>query len=190
MPDIQRYLNMVTSQHQNKPKLNAWLAAQLTLIDDVASLADVFNSSFDLDLATGSQLDILGVILGVQRRVTFQPTGGASPLLNDDMYRLVLKAKILQNQWDGTISQMYSMWNEVFSDAIFILQDNQDMSTNALIIGLSTQIEKDLTTNGYIIPKPQGVSMTFSYSSDPFFAYGLNTDDFKGYGAGHWAQYA
>lgn len=188
MPDIQRYLNMVTSQHQNKPKLTAWLSAQLSSIDDVSSLADVFNDSFDLELAAGSQLDILGIILGIDRMVKFQPTGGASPLLDDIMYRLILKAKILQNQWDGTVGQLYEMWSKVFTNAIFILQDGQNMAISVLVIGLSSQMEKDLTTNGYILPKPQGVSVSFSYSDNPFFAYGLDTTDFKGYSAGYWAQ--
>ena len=188
MPDVQRYLNMVTSQHQNKPKFKAWLTAPLTLVDDVAALVDVFDSKFDIDYAEGSQLDIVGQILGIARLVTFQPTDGSDPYLDDNMYRLILKAKILRNQWDGTIVQMYEMWNQVFSDAIFVLQDNQDMTLNVLVIGLSTQMEKDLTTNGYIIPKPQGVSMSFSYSDDPFFAYGLDTQDFKGYAEGYWAQ--
>lgn len=189
MADIQKYLSMVTSQHQDKPKFLAWLSAPLALVDDVAMLVDVFNSSFDIDLAIGTQLDVVGQILGVSRMVNFQPTGGASPYLDDTLYRLVLRAKILQNQWDGTIAQLYSLWGTIFSDAIFILQDNQDMSLNVLVIGLSTQMEKDLTTNGYIIPRPEGVSMEFSYSSNPFFAYGVENTDFKGYGEGYWAQY-
>ena len=188
MADVQRYLNMITSQHQNKPKFKEWLTAPLALVDDVAALVNVFDSKFDIDLAEGSQLDIVGQILGISRLVNFQPTDGSDPYLNDNMYRLILKAKILRNQWDGTIVQMYEMWNQVFSDSIFILQDNQNMTLNALVIGLSTQMEKDLTTNGYIIPKPQGVSISFSYSDDPFFAYGLDTQDFKGYAEGYWAQ--
>lgn len=187
--DIQRYLKMVTSQHQNKPKFLSWLAASLTLVDDVSTLVNVFDSSFDIDLATGSQLEIIGKILGVSRLVNFQPTDGSSPMLDDNMYRLILKARILQNQWDGTMPQMQAMWKTVFSDAIFILKDNQDMTLEVLVIGLSTQMERDLTTNGYIIPKPQGVSMIFSYSDNPFFAYGVDTNELKGFGEGYWAQF-
>lgn len=189
MADIQRYLNLVISQHQNQPKFQAWLSAQLMPIDDIATLANVFNSSFDIDLAIGVQLDVVGQILGVQRLVNFQPTGGVSPILDDDTYRLVLKAKILKNQWDGTISQMYSLWSLIFKDAIFILQDNKNMTLNVLVLGMSSQIEKDLITNGYIIPRPEGVSMSFSYSSNPIFAYGIQNADFQGYGSGYWVQY-
>ena len=84
---------------------------------------------------------------------------------------------------------MYDLWGQIFSGSTFILQDNLDMSLSVLVIGLSTQMEKDLTTNGYIIPRPEGVSMTFSYSTNPFFAYDTENADFKGYDEGYWAQY-
>lgn len=201
MRDIQRYLNMVTSQHQNKPKFEAWLSAPLTLIDDVALLADVFNLSFNLDLAVGSQLDILGIILGVQRRVSFQPTSyystgvlgsvtliEPSPVLDDEYYRLIVRAKILQNMWDGTIPSLYDIWNELFTDAYLIVKDNQDMTMNAYVIGLSSQLQKDLVTNGYVIPKPQGVSISYSYTSEPLFSFGVESSDLKGFGEGVWSN--
>lgn len=203
MADIQKYLNLVTSQHQGKPKFMAWLSNPLCILDDAVTLVNSFYSYFDIDLAIGVQLDVLGEILGVSRTVTFQPAGyyslgvigvpystHPSPVLADDTYRLVLRAKILQNQWDGTISQIYSLWNTIFPGSLLVIQDNQDMTLNALVIGLSTQLQKDLITNGYIVPRPEGVLMTFSYSNDPYFAYDMDTPDFKGYSEGYWAQYS
>ncbi|GAB6170539.1 hypothetical protein JCM15765_04020 [Paradesulfitobacterium aromaticivorans] len=189
MPDVQRYLNLITSEHQNKQKFMDWLTAPLSILDDGVTLAANLSLYFDLDTAVGVQLDTLGEIVGVKRTVNFQPTDGSSPVLDDTTYRLILQAKILQNLWDGTIPQIYDLWNTLFTDAYLILQDNQDMTMNALIIGLTSQIQKDLTSNGYIVPKPQGVNISFAYSSNPFFAYGIEATDLKGYGEGYWAQY-
>jgi len=110
-------------------------------------------------------------------------------VLDDDMYRLIMKAKILQNNWDGTLPSLYEMWNIIFPDAYITIKDNQNMTMDIFIAGLSSQIQKDLMTNGYIIPRPEGVEVNYVYFGDPFFAYGLVTDDFKGYGSGYWAQY-
>ncbi|TGE35867.1 DUF2612 domain-containing protein [Desulfosporosinus fructosivorans] len=202
MADIQRYLNLVTSQHQNKPKFAAWLSAPLGILDDVVSLAKSFNYYFDIDLAIGVQLDTLGEILGVERAVTFQPTtfyslgvtgvtyyNNPSPVLDDDVYRLVLRSKILQNMWDGTLPSLYEMWSILFKGAYITVKDNQNMTMDVSVSGLSSQMQKDLMTNGYIIPRPEGVAVNYIYLGDPFFSYGLDTDDFKGYEDGYWAQY-
>jgi hypothetical protein len=158
MADIQRYLNLITSEHQNKPKFTAWLTAALSKIDDGAILANELNTHFDIDDAIGNQLDILGDIVGVKRTLSFQPTDGTSPILDDDTYRLVIQAKILRNRWDGTIPQMYELWNSIFPGTRLGIQDNQDMSAD-ITISLFSRLQKDLTTNGYIIPKPQAVKL-------------------------------
>ncbi len=202
MADIQRYLNLITSEHRGKPKFTAWLTAPLSILDDGATLANNFETYFDLDSAVGAQLDVLGGIIGVSRTVNFQPTPyqivsvmgvtqtiSPSPTLNDDMYRLLLCAKILRNTWDGTIPSLYKMWSALFADAYLIIKDNQDMTMNALIIGLSSQTQRDLISHGYIIPKPQGVQINYSYSANPYFAYGIESTDLRGYGEGYWAQF-
>lgn len=158
MADIQRYLNLITSEHQNKPKFTAWLTAALSKIDDGSTLANELNTHFDIDNAIGNQLDILGDIVGAKRTLSFQPTDGTSPILDDDTYRLVIQAKILRNRWDGTIPQMYELWNSIFAGTHLGIQDNQDMSAD-VTISLFTRLQKDLTSNGYIIPKPQGVKL-------------------------------
>ncbi|MDQ7094228.1 DUF2612 domain-containing protein [Desulfosporosinus sp. PR] len=187
-PDIQRYLNLITSEHQNKPKLAAWLAAPLSILDDGTSLANNLSTYFDIDTAVGVQLDMLGDIVGIKRTVNFQPTDGSSPVLDDTTYRLVLHAKILRNMWDGTLPSLYTMWDILFTDAYLIVRDNQNMTMDAFIIGLSSQLQKDLTTNGYLIPKPQGVQIYCSYSDTALFAFGVESTDLKGFDEGTWSS--
>ena len=189
MADIQRYLNLITSEHGDKPRLIAWLTASLSIIDDILNLVDSMNTHFNLETAVGLQLDILGGVIGRSRALDFQPTDGSSSVLDDDYYRLILQTKIAQNQWDGTIEQIYAIWYTIFENVYLILKDNQNMSMDALILGISSDLEKDLVTNGYIVPKPEGVKVNYAYSENPLFAYGLDNDNFKGYGEGYWVEY-
>lgn len=201
MADIQRYLNLITSEHQGKPKFTAWLTVPLSILDGASTLLDEFNSCFDLDNAIGNQLDIIGDIVGVKRTVNFQPTpyystaimGVAvlvrpSPILDDITYRIVIRARILQNMWDGTLPSLYEMWGVLFNDSYLIIKDNQDMSMDIYIIGLSSRLQRDLTTNGYLIPKPMGVRVNYSYSSVPLFAFGVEGSGIQGFGEGTWGS--
>lgn len=189
MSGINEALKLVTSQHCNKPKFMAWLTAVLQPVDDVASLAAGMHTYFDLDTAVGAQMNTLGEIVGVGRALNFQPSGESSPVLNDDLYQLALQAKIAKNQWDGTVDQIPEIWNNLFPQVRLVISDNQDMSMSVLIFGLATQFEKDLVSNGYIIPKPQGVSIAYAYPETKVFAYGLENDIFGGYEDGYWVQY-
>jgi hypothetical protein len=158
---IESALNIITSQHRDKPKYVSWISASLSLIDSINAVN--ITSAFDLDNAIGVQLDTLGAIVGVNRALDFQPTGGDSPVLDDATYRLVLKAKIIRNQWDGTVEQLYANWKEIFPDVDLIIKDNQDMSIVMLVIGMAISIEQDLVKNGYVMPKPEGVSVAYEF---------------------------
>lgn len=65
------YLNLITSEYRDKPNFIAWVTANLNIADGGVEVAESFNNEFDLDLATGNQLDILGDILGQARTVRF-----------------------------------------------------------------------------------------------------------------------
>lgn len=161
---IDTYLDNITSQHRDKPKFIAWLSSHLNKIDDVYNVLKSMDDSFDIDNAIGAQLDTLGVIIGRNRTLSFQPSNNFSPVLTDDMYRLVLKTKVALNIWDGTIPSMYEIWNNIFgndNDLSLQIKDNQDMSFNAYITGYTDQIQQDLIQHGYIVPKPQGVKVNY-----------------------------
>lgn len=172
---IDAYLDNITSQHRDKPNYIAWLSSGLNIIDDMYNLVKSMDDDFDIDNAIGTQLDTLGVIIGRERTLTFQPLNGFNPVLTDDYYRLVLKAKIAFNMWDGTIPSMYEIWNNIFgsdTDLSLQIKDNQDMSFNAYITGYTDQIQQDLIQHGYIVPKPQGVKVNYiGRSKIPFQPY-------------------
>jgi len=166
---INKYLDSITSQHRDKPRFIGWLSANLTIIDNAYTALKSMDDNFDLDNAIGTQLDMLGIIIGRQRTLTFQPLNGFSPIMDDETYRLALKAKIAMNNWDGTIPQMYEIWNDIFgadNDLDLQIQDNQDMSFNAYITGYVDPLQQDLIQHGYVVPKPQGVKVNYIGKSE------------------------
>ena len=60
------------------------------------------------------------------------PYDSASGLvrLPDDLYRMLLMAKVAANAWDGTTPHAYMVWGTAFAgtSAIIFIQDHQDMS--------------------------------------------------------------
>lgn len=163
---IDRYIDLSTSQHKTKPKFKAWLSSALSIVNDGMTATKLMPDNFDIDTAIGKQLDVLGEIIGRSRIVNFQPADGSSPVLDDEDYRLILKAKIAQNQWDGTIPQVYKTWRSLFPDMNLYVLDNQDMTMSALLDGQLDPIATELVTAGYIIPKSLGVGIKIIQVTD------------------------
>lgn len=153
---IDRYLENITSEHRGKPKFEAWLSSGLTILDHAYLCAKSMDSNFDLDNAIGVQLDVLGQSIGRERTLKFQPKN-TNPVLDDEYYRLLLKAKVAMNNWDGKIPSIYDIWDNMFDDLGLQIQDNQDMSFDAYITGYIDSIKQELIQRGYIVPKPEGV---------------------------------
>ena len=218
-PVVDDYIKLFTSQYQNSTKLLAWARSFMDIVDDIKDLAQNLSFYFSLfrvidkdaaayvvnaltvkegdytfaamDACIGDQLDTLGVILGVARKVTFNPTGGASPILDDDTYRLLLKNQVLKNHWDGRAESLQGTWKDLFPGGTIIVQDNQNMTIDVTITGTFTQMVIDLIENDYIVPRPQGVWMnyyvgTISPANLPFFGFDRRDTYVSGFDEGHW----
>lgn len=158
---IDSYIASITSEHIDKPNFIAWLSSSLNIVDGVYNLISNMDNDFDIDNAIGIQLDMLGTIIGRNRTLNFQPLNGSDPILDDTDYKLVLRAKIAMNNWQGTIPQMYEIWDNIFDDIHLQIEDNQNMSFIAYIIGYVDQARQNLIQHQYIVPKPEGVSVTY-----------------------------
>jgi hypothetical protein len=193
------YTSLLSSEYVNSPKLNALLLVLLRKFDDVTNCMVNLDTALDLDSAVGAQLDMLGTIAGVGRTLTFQPSFGVSSVLDDATYRTCIKAKIAQNQWDGTIDSLYAVWYKLFPSATIVIADNQDMTATLFIGGLPSSILLDLiagyavggATTGVIrssliVPRPEGVQYSFSVGALPAFGFGSSPGFIAGFGEGHW----
>lgn len=215
MPNVNQYLTLITSEHANQPNFTAMVAATLQPLVDSQNLASTFQALYDLDVAVGEQLDTVGLWIGITRFVNVAITGvffswdtvnlgwdqgnwqgPNSPnsqltTLTDDQYRLLLRAKIAINQWDGTVPGIYAIWNKIFAltQVNLLIQDNQDMSMTIIILASGTvdPVVLALITGGYIVPRPAGVRITgYSQETAPIFGWDVNTAIIQGWDAGNW----
>lgn len=159
---IEDYLNIITSEHRQQPKYIAMLTAYLRKLQDAQLVIEAFDLHFALDEAIGAQLDRLGEVVGRSRILQFQPES-RSALLDDDNYRLIIKTKILQNQWNGTIEDMANLFKQVFPDMQLKIIDNQNMSMEIQVTGLRDDLQLQMLSNGYVIPKPEGVRIKITF---------------------------
>lgn len=187
--DLTYYMKLVTSEYRNSKKFNAYLKKILEILCATDTTAEELIEAFNIDLAVGKQLDILGLIIGRGRTVNFQPKAGMSAVLDDYYYRLILKAKIVWNHWNGTLPQLIESWQMLCPEGKILFFDNQNMSMDVVLIGEFSQMEKELIDNGYIVPKPEGVRINFivieSPDGIPLFSYGYDNELLGGYGT-HW----
>ena len=195
------YTGLLTSQYSESSKLKQLLYVLLKKFDDVSQVMVHMDTALDLDSAIGSQLDKLGEIAGVSRTLGFQPSFGVSPVLDDNSYRVYIKAKIAQNQWDGTLTSLYSIWAYLFPTVRIVIADNQNMTATLYIGGLPSTVLIDMIAgravngalsgtvhNGLIVPRPEGVEYTFNLVALPVFGFGtVNTAYVAAWGVGKWS---
>lgn len=166
-PDIQRYLDRTESQHIVRPNYVAAVTALLEKLDAAHTIAKSIPGYYDIATAEGAQLDVIGEIVGVVRKNIPLYVPNVTEVPDDDIYRIIILSKIIQNNWNGTNEGFYEIW-EVTAATLFpvIYKDNQDMSIDVTILGEVDYHIADLIAYGYIIPKPMGVLMNTSIKVD------------------------
>lgn len=210
------YTDLVTSEHADKPKFMAALEAITGPIAGALALLEGLPAGFDLDTATGAQLDVVGEWVGIGRNIQtplegvyfafdtegvgwdegywkreFDPTQGLTSLL-DEPYRLLLRATIALNRWDGSIAEAKAAIAPIFPGAAIYIQDNQDMSMTVAVGGPKLDvISAALLTGGYLALKPAGVRIDFVFTSAPpapIFGFDLGAPYVGGWDVGAWGQ--
>jgi hypothetical protein len=193
MPIIHKYLSneyysgLFTSEYKLSSNFNLWIDAVLNILNDITTCLLLMDYNFDLDYAVGVQLTTLGAIVGVSRTVPFQPSGGVSPILDDDTYRLLIRATIGNNHWDGNIDSLYPIWKTLFPGGTIVIQDNQDMTANVILTGSFTSILQDLITHGMVVPRPETVKYNYIFGALPLFGFDRNDGFIAGFDTGFWS---
>lgn len=210
------YLNLITSEYRDQPNFIAMISAGVAIPLRVQDLMKSMIPLFDVDIAVGDQLDIIGQWVGISRNVsipisgvyfawdgtanvgwdygTWQPALAPTNVtsLPDDAYRTLIRAKIAANQWDGTTDGAYAIWDAVFPQFTILIQDNQDMSYDLAVVGgIVDSLTLALITGGYIPLKPEGVRVNEYYvsvDSGPVFAWDLDSTLLMGWETGSWAR--
>jgi hypothetical protein len=214
--DLNYYLNLITSENRNKPDFVAMVTLNTAVARRVQELLTAMIPLFDLDVAVGQQLDVIGQWVGITRNVsipidgvyftwdgtyevgwdfgTWRPTDAPTSVtsLPDDAYRTLIRAKIAANQWDGTTEGAYEIWDAVFPEFTILIQDNQNMTyAMAIIGGIIDSLTLALITGGYLPLKPEGVRISEYYISidaNPIFAWDIENTRLAGWDEGSWVR--
>lgn len=183
MKSVDDYLSLVTSEHASKPNFRAALTAFLAPLVDAQNVAASLPGVFDLDAALGQQLDFVGQWVGIARDLAVpipnkyfsfdipglgfdqgiwynagDPTEGIVTL-DDGTYRLMIRAKILANIWDGSLGMANAGLKAIFGGSVYI-QDNFDMTYSIITTGdLPSALFLELVQQGYIPLHPAGVAL-------------------------------
>lgn len=213
------YLDLISSYHRGQPNFTAivdGLTSQAQAsIDFLARLPE----DFDLDEAIGAQLDVDGEWIGRSRFVAvpltnfyfsfddadrgldkgiwkgpFDTESGITRL-DDETYRRLLRAKILANQWDGTVEDLKTYLfrffdSSVLDGSLLLVEDKLDMS---YVIGIAGHIPDMLVlallARGYLPLKPAGVKPYYivtSIEGSSLFGFDVDNAYIHGFGAGVW----
>lgn len=184
MDHVARARRRVINQYRNKPRMMKWL----TLLPEVANerieqaAFDVYGS-YDVDTAVDDQLDVIGRIVGLPRPVLrgaaydvfgyagndFYTNYNIAPyigngdqidaLLNNDLYRKLIKAKIARNISDGTVDSIIQLLEIVIGIKVTALVSNGDKSFDIGIASPMDNTTRYLVDNFDLIPKPQGTRL-------------------------------
>ncbi|WP_322067603.1 DUF2612 domain-containing protein [Burkholderia cenocepacia] len=218
MADLTEYTALITSEHRDKPRFMAVVSTLVQPLVDQMNLIESMPGKFDLDVAVGDQLDTIGVWVGVSRKIRtpltgiyfsfdiaglgfdqgtwkgpFDPDTGLT-VLDDDTYRLVIRAKIGANHWDGTLEQSAAILNSIFdTDTHVFIEDHQDMS---MTIGIAGKVPPAtflaLLSGGYIPLKPEGVRVNYTIvttvDGSPLFGFDMSNQLVAGFDVGAWSR--
>lgn len=222
---MSKYTDLITNYHRDKPLFTQHVDLSTRPLSDAASAMSSLITAFDIDDAVGVQLDILGEWIGRKRTVAipiagvyfsfdteglgwdqgvwqgpYDPDSGYTSL-SDETYRIILKAKIAINQWDGTNDALKGILDTALAGYGLTMQivDGQDMTISIWVFP-----EKDISLvsreliaairQGYLTVKAAGVyagtinipSIFTPSDGSKFFGFDMESDFISGFDSGSW----
>ena len=145
MLNLESYLEMFPTATREKPRFMALAGEVLTQAAELLALVQAgIPAAYDLETASGRQLDALGELLNVPRPL---------PSTSDEDYRFLLRARIAVHHWDGTNESLPEVLAAAFPGRNAKLIDNQDGTVTASVSGnLPFSLEE-------LFPVPAGVRL-------------------------------
>jgi hypothetical protein len=187
MASTDDYIALVTSEHRGKALFEAAVRAFVQGFVDNNNAVFGMLAAYDLDTAVGDQLDTIALWVGVVRRVPvpitnvyltwsgtvqtgwgqgvwkgpFDPGTGLVSLGDADL-RLLIRAKIAANMWDGTSEQLDAILEILFGPTAVKHYDLQD-GTYRITYSQSalSGVQQALLINNFLLLKPAGVGIVY-----------------------------
>lgn len=152
----------IYAQYRDKPKAVAWYNIVPTQAAQIETVLNDIRYSYDVDANEGAQLDVIGNIVDISRqyRVKFEeitPPFIVDGLVDDEVYRLLIKSKILKNNSDVTLDTILDSIQFISDATNARVLDHRDMSFSLLFENELTDKERYILNVFDIVPTPQGV---------------------------------
>lgn len=220
---VTSYVGLIVPEHADRPRYVATITTSCSGYVDSQNVVLGLPEKYDLDVAVGVQLDAVGLWVGVSRYVNvplgdvyfswdvdalgwdkgwwkgeFDPVTGVVRL-DDETYRLLIRARIIANSWDGTLLGAQAALDTLFNgsttpNAKLFMQDNMDMSMDFVLAGeWPTAVFVALFSQGLLGLKPAGVLVNYyktSVDGAPAFAWDIESDSMAGWDEGAWVTEA
>ncbi len=224
---MSKYTDLITNYHRGKPLFVDHVDLSTRPLTDVSTSLNGLLTVFDIDSAIGVQLDILGEWIGRSRIVSvpisgiyfsldtdglgwdqgvwqgpYDPDNGYTSL-SDDTYRVILKAKIAINNWDGTNDSLPAILDAALANSGLRMQivDNQDMTISLWVfpdVDISS-VSLELIAairQGYLTVKAAGVwagdiqtpSIETPSVGNRFFGFDMDNEYIAGFDNGAWEK--
>lgn len=217
---MSKYTDLITNYHVTKPLFYDHIDLSTRPFIDVSSSMSGLITAFDIDTAVGVQLDTLGLWIG-RSRVVSQPISGVYfswdtdglgydqgvwqgpydpdsgyTTLSDETYRVILKAKIAINNWNGQNDTLPAILDAATAGSGLRMQivDNQDMTISVWVFP-ETDIDNvslellAAIRQGYLTVKAAGVfsgEILTPSEGTRFFGFDLDNDYIAGFDDGAW----
>lgn len=180
------YHSLITSEHRSRPKFAATVAVTTQAAAEATNFALDLPAKFDLDLAEGVQLDVIGAWVGCNRvvevpldiwfsfdipgkgfdegvwRGPFDPGTGLAKL-DDVHFRRLIRAVILANHWDGSLSTYHAIFEAGIPGGNTVhVKDNLNMTIEIHVGGpVLSPLQEALLTSGRLSEiRPAGVAIS------------------------------
>lgn len=220
---MSKYTELITNYHATKEKFYNHIDLSTSSFVDISASVKSFISDFDIDTAVGVQLDTLGLWIGRSRVVSeqisgvyfsfdieglgydqgvwqgpFDPDSGITHL-SDDVYRVVLKARIAINHWNGTNETLPAILETALAGSGINMQiiDNQDMTISIWVFAPSgtENVSRELIAaikQGYLTVKAAGVysgEILTPSEGNQFFSFDIENEFLAGFDTGSWGVF-
>lgn len=224
---MSKYTDRITNYHRGKPLFVDHVDLSTRPLTDTSTALQNLLTAFDIDSAVGVQLDVLGEWIG-RSRIVSQPISGVyfsfdttglgwdqgvwqGPYdpdagftsLSDDTYRIVLKAKIAINNWNGQNDTLPPILETALEGSGLKMQivDNQDMTISVWVFPETdiSNVSLELIAairQGYLTVKAAGVyagsisspSVITPSTGNKFFGFDLENQYIAGFDDGAWEK--
>lgn len=224
---MSKYTELITNYHATKPLYFDHIDLSTRPLIDASNTMAGLITAFDIDEAVGVQLDTLGLWIGRSRTVSqpisgvyfsfdtdglgydqgvwqgpYDPDSGYTTL-SDDTYRIILKAKIAINNWNGQNDTLPDILDAATAGSGLKMQivDNQDMTISVWVFPDSDIADVSLELiaairQGYLTVKAAGVwagdietpSVLTPSEGNKFFGFDMDNEYIAGFDNGSWEK--